>query len=126
MPKKIGPRFARELRAAGLDQEVASWVDGGDDDRVELKNPLPDVIARLQAVIAAHDPNAPEVRQKTIADIFESLTAAEITTLNGLAGFRKNLWTMLARGSQSIPEDNPKIAALASAIGTTPQELFSR
>lgn len=126
MPKKIGPRFARELKAAGLDQEVASWVEGGDDNKVELKNPLPEFITRLQAVIAAHDPNAQEVRQKTIADIFESLTAAEINTLSGLAGFRKNLWTMLAKGSQSVPEDNPKVAALCSAIGTTPQELFSR
>src|SRR5215212_3229559 len=126
MAKKIGPRFHRELVAAGLDQVIASWREGGNDTDIELKDITPAQKAALDALIAAHDGNAPDVRQKTIAGIFESLTAAEINTLNGLAAFRKNLWTMLARGSQPVPEDNAKIAAMCSAIGTTPQELFSR
>lgn len=126
MAKRIGPRFARELRAAGLGNEIGSYVEGGDDTQIELRNPIPQMIAALKAVVDAHDPNAQEVRQKTIADIFESLTAAEVNTLNGIAAFRKNLWTMLAKGDQTVPEDNPKIVALCTAIGTTPQELFSR
>lgn len=126
MAKKIGPRFYRELKAAGLDQVIASWVDGGLDTQIELKDLTPAQKAALNTLIANHDGNAAEVRQKSIGDIFESLTAAEITTLNGLAAFRKNLWVMLANGAQLVNEDSPKIAAMCTAIGTTPQELFNR
>lgn len=126
MAKKIGPRFYRELKAAGLDQLIASWVDGGLDTQIEYKDLTQAQKDAFAALIAAHNGDAADVRQKSIADIFESLTAAEVTTLNGIAAFRKNLWTMLARGDQMVPEDNAKVAALCTAIGTTPQELFNR
>jgi hypothetical protein len=66
------------------------------------------------------------MRTRAIADILESLTLAEVNTLNGLAAFRKNLWVLLARGDQSLDEDSAKVAALCQALGITPKSLFDR
>jgi hypothetical protein len=129
MSKRIGPRFGRELFAAGLDQLVASWSVGGLDTDIQYMDGdalTPEQKAAIQRVIDAHDPDAPDMRTRAIADILESLTLAEVNTLNGLAAFRKNLWVLLARGDQSLDEDSAKVTALCQALGITPKSLFDR
>jgi hypothetical protein len=129
MSKRIGPRFARELIAAGLMPLIASWSVGGMDSDIQYIDGdalTPEQKAAIQQVIDAHDPDAPDMRTRAIADILESLTLAEVNTLNGLAAFRKNLWVLLARGDQSLDEDSAKVAALCQALGITPKSLFDR
>lgn len=119
--KRIGPLFLDELRAAGI--EINSYVVGGTDADIWAPSADP---AALKAVIDAHDPTKQATRTRVIADIIESLTPAEVATLQGIAAFRKSLWALLAKGAMILKEDDPKVAALATAIGTTPAELFNR
>lgn len=60
MTKQIGPTFGDELRAAGLQNKVASFVIGGTDADIVY---APGISAQdrsaVDAVIAAHDPVKP-------------------------------------------------------------------
>jgi len=108
---------------------IASWSVGGLDTDIQYIDGdalTPEQRAAIQTVIDNHDPDAPDMRTRAIADILDSLTAPEVNTLNGLAGFRKTLWSFLARGAQTLDEDDAKVAALCQALGITPKSLFDR
>jgi hypothetical protein len=123
----IGATFGDEVMANPILRNRRHGVNWNDDTAwLAGDDATPEEIAALAAVLAAHDPNKVPVRTKVIADIFESLTATEVNTLAGIAAFRKHLWTMLARGEQSVREDHPKVVALCTALGITPQALFDR
>jgi len=129
MSKRIGPRFQRELTAAGLMPLIASWAVGGLDTDIQYMDGdalTPEQRAAIQAVIDNHDPDAPDVRSRTIADMVESLTVAEVNTLDGLPQFRKVLWVLLTRGAQTLDEDDARVAALCQVLGITPKSLFDR
>lgn len=72
--KTIGPTFSAELLAAGMLGEHFTWLPDGTLEFFEDTPPA--VVSAVEAVYAAHDPEAvPVVPEPTKADLITQLQA---------------------------------------------------
>ena len=86
MSRRIGPSFAAELAAAGIDKPRAAWTE---QEIRFLPDCPPAQRAAINAVLAAHDPEATVEREPPLMERIAALEAqveslaASIATLPG-------------------------------------------
>jgi hypothetical protein len=118
----IGPNFGMEIEAAGLTGLPFSWGPDGVFGVDKLSSADQ---ASLQAVIAAHDPDKPEVPRavtqlqcRTILRRQDMMTSVE-TWLATQDAATNEQWDY----ASVIERDSPVIAAAATALGLTSAQV---
>lgn len=125
---KIGPTFAAELAAVGLLGLPFSWsADGAITGRDAL---TADQAAKLDAVLAAHDPAKALPRMlgayevQGALDDLGKLDAVDAAATAARATKRRD-YLYWSKNDRYV-EDNPKLARLFKAASVDPKALFDK
>lgn len=120
----FGPRFGEELEDAGLPGLPFVWGDDG--QMTGRENLTAEQNARLDAVIAAHDPTKPLRRPVAKAVIVDRLHAAGKLDAARVALDAADLYTRERWNTRAaIYSDDPAALALLAAIGADPAVIMA-
>jgi hypothetical protein len=121
--KPLGPTFGGELAAAGLDGLPFSW--GSDGSFCGVERLSPEDYAKLQAVVAAHDPTKQPVpqtvtpRQARLALLAAGLLDQVQAAVDAAGGATKITWEY----ATVIDRNDPMITGIGQALGLTPAQI---
>jgi hypothetical protein len=121
----IGPKFADEVRAAGLGGLTFSWSPDGTIFGRESLTPEQD--ATLDAVLAAHDPEAQSTdvkltpRQLRLALLSTGTTESGVDALiDAIPDTEEKEWARIEwKHATSFERDHPLIDSIGTALGYT-------
>lgn len=123
MPNVIGPNFGNEVIAAGLGGLPFTWgSDGSIGNRQAL---TPEQNTALDAVIAAHDPEKPEV-PNSVSPLQARLALEQMSALAQIEAYvssQSSAVQIAWNHAREIRRDNAMIAAGAAALSWTPQQI---
>jgi hypothetical protein len=123
----FGPTFGSELAAAGVAGLPFSWLADG---TIVDQGLTPEQLAQVQAVVAAHDPSRRPTRCATGKQLAEALgdlgklAAWDAAVASSSKPMDRYYW--LAAYGNLVPENNAKMARLATASGVSVAALFDK